>query len=128
MEEDRQRPHQERDDEHVRERQRVERVGDRDRADQQRAAEVGRDHRLPLAGAAVGPGAGMQGEEEVRQQLGRDEIAHLRGVRVEHEDGDERERDQADLVADQRHGLAEPEAPEHPALAQERRDQHGRGD
>ena len=69
----------------------------------------------------------MQGEEEVRQQLGGDEVAHLGGVRVEHEDGDERQGDQADLVAEQRHGLAEPEAPEHPALAQERRDHHGRG-
>jgi hypothetical protein len=128
VEEDRQRPHQERDDEHVRERQRVERVRDRDRAEQQRAAEIGRDHRSPLAGAAVGPGTGVQREEEVRQQLGGDEVAHLRRVRVEDEDRDERERDQAHLVADQRHGLAGPEAPEGRALAQKPWNQHGRAD
>jgi hypothetical protein len=54
----------------------------------------------------------VEGEEEVGGELGGDEIAHLRGARVEDEDGDERERDQADLVADERDGLAGPEDPE----------------
>ena len=112
VEEHAQRPHQERDDEHVRDRQRVERVGERERGDQERAADVGRDHRLPPAAAAVDPGAGVEREEEVRRELGRDEVAHLGRVRVEHEHGDERQRDQADLVADERDGLPEPEAPE----------------
>ena len=124
---DAQRPHQERDDEHVRERERVECVGDRDRADQERAAEVGCDHDLPLAGALVGPGARVEREEEVRRELGGDEIAHLGGIRVERQDGDERQGDQADLVAEQRDGLAEPETAELRVLAQEGRHHHGGG-
>ena len=120
-------PHQERDDEHVRERERVECVRDRDRPDQERAAEVGRDHDPPLARAAVGPGARVEREEEVRRELGGDEIPHLGRARVEGQDGDERQGDQADLVAEQRDGLTGPEAPELAVLTQERRHPH-RGD
>ena len=56
---------------------------------------------LALPRAAVGPGAGVQREEQVRRELGGDEVAHLRRVRVEDEDGHERERDQADLIPEQ---------------------------
>ena len=107
------------------ERQRVECVGDGDRADQDRPAEVGHDHDLPLARALVGPGARVEREEEVRRELGCDEIAHLGGIRVERQDGDERQGDQADLVAEQRDGLAEPETAELRVLAQEGRHHHG---
>jgi hypothetical protein len=60
VEEHAQRPHQERHDEHVRERECVEGVRERERADQGRPAEVGGDHDLPFARAAVGPGACVQ--------------------------------------------------------------------
>ncbi len=67
----------------------------------------------------------MEREEQVGRELGGDEVAHLRRVRVEDEDRRERERDQADLVPEQRRGLPEPEAPEPRVLAQERRHHHG---
>ena len=43
----------------------------------------------------------MEGEEKVRRELGGDEISHLGGARVESQDGDERQRDHADLVAEE---------------------------
>jgi hypothetical protein len=101
LEEHAQRPDQERDDEHVRERERVERVRGRERAEQERAAKVGRDHRLPLSPSAVGPSARVEREEQVGRELGGDEVAHLRRARVEGEDRDEWQRDQADLIAEQ---------------------------
>ena len=124
LEEDAQRPHQERHDEHVRERKRVERVGDRDRADRKGAADIGRDHDRASSVTLVGPGARVEREEQVRRELGGDEISHLGGVRVERQDGDERHRDQTDLVAEQRDRLAEPEPPELRVLAQEGRHHH----
>ena len=69
----------------------------------------------------------MEGEEQVRSELGGDEVSHLRGGRVERQHGDERQGDHADLVAEQRDALTEPEAAELRVLAQESRNQHGRG-
>lgn len=109
----------------MRERERVECVGDREQAEQERATEVGPDHRLSLSGASIGPGACVEREEQVGRQLGGDEVAHLRRVRVEDEDRHKRERDQADLIPEQRCGLTEPEAPEARVLAQEGRHHHG---
>ena len=60
LEQHAQSPHQKRHDEHVGEREGVERVGDRDRADHERTAEIGCDHDLPLARALVGPGARVE--------------------------------------------------------------------
>ena len=82
---------------------------------------------LPLPLAPVDPSPRVEREEEVRCELGGDEISHLGGARVEREDGDERQRDQADLVAEQRDRLAEPEAPEARVLAQEGRHDHDGG-
>ena len=56
----------------------------------------------------------------MREQLGRDEEAHLRRRRVQGEDGHEREREQGDLVADLRDRLRGPELQEL-GLAEERR-------
>ena len=67
----------------------------------------------------------VQREEQVGRELGCEEIAHLRGVRVEDEHRDERERDERHLVADERCGVAEPETPETLVLAQEGRHEHG---
>ena len=103
----------------LRHRERVERVGERDRADEQEPTEVGRDHRLPPPPAPVDERTGVEGEEQVRHERGGAEVAHLRGVRIEHEHRRQRQCDGADLVAEERDSLAEPEAAE-PRLAQER--------
>src|SRR5438552_1678698 len=54
----------------------------------------------------------MQREEQVREQLCSAEEAHLRGARVQREHPDERQRDQRNLVAEERDRLADPEAAE----------------
>ena len=127
LEEDAQRADQERDDEHVRERERVERVGERQRAEQGGPAEVGGDHDVPLPLAPVGPGPRVERQEEVRCELCGDEVSHLGGARVEGQDGDERQGDHADLIAEQRDRLAEPETAELRVLAQEGRHHHAGG-
>ena len=58
----------------------------------------------------VRPGADVDREEEVRDELGGAEQAHLRGVGVEGEDGEQRDRQQRDLVAEERDRLPGPEA------------------
>src|SRR4051812_46905179 len=63
----------------------------------------------------------MQRKEQVRKESGGPEVAHLRRARVQCEDGREGQRDQRDLVAEERDGLSEPEAAE-VALAQHRGD------
>ena len=117
-------PHSECHHQHVREREGIERVREWERGDQECAADVGRDHDLSPAAAPVDPRARVEREEEVGRQLGREEVAHLCRVRVEREHGDERERNQRHLVADERHGVPEPEAPETQIVAQEGRHQH----
>ena len=76
---------------------------------------------VDAASSAVDPRAGVKGEEQVRRQLGGDEVAHLGGVRVQDEDGCEWDRDQRDLVAEERDRLGEPEAPEDEVLPEKRR-------
>ena len=127
-EEDRHRPHEEGDDVQLLDRQRVERVRERNRHEQCGAGEVGEDHRPAPVPPPVHPGAGVEREEEVRHELGGDEVAHLLRVRVEHEDRGQRDRDQRDLVAEERDRLARPDAPENEVLAQDARDEalHGR--
>jgi hypothetical protein len=61
---------------------------------------------------AVDPGAGVQREEQVREQHRRAEVAHLRGARVQHEHAYQRQGDQRRLVAEERDRLAHPEAAE----------------
>ena len=124
VEEDAQRSRQERDDVELRPGQVAERVGDRDRADQQRPADVGREHHVPAAAAAVDPGAGVQGEDQVRDQVGRRQRAHLARGRVEGQDGGQRQRDRRDLVAEQRNRLPDEETAKVGVGAEERR-QHG---
>ena len=122
-EEDRHRPDEEGDDVQLLDRQRAERVRERNRHEQCGAGEIGEDHRLPPAPAPVDPGARVEREEEVRHELGGDEVAHLLRVRVEHEDRGQRDRDQRDLVAEERDRLARPDAPEDEVLAQHARDE-----
>ena len=54
----------------------------------------------------VQPDAGRQREQQVRQQPDRQQRAHLRRVRAQHEDGDKRQAELRDLVAEDRDGLA----------------------
>ena len=123
---DAQRSHQERDDDHVRERERVERVGERQidpiSAARPRSVAI-MMCRFRSRWSAQAPA--WSDEEEVRHELGGDEVSHLGGAGVERQHGDERQRDQADLVAEQRDCLAEPEAAELRVLAQEGRHHHG---
>src|SRR5262249_16483029 len=58
------------------------------------------------------PLAGVEREEQVRNERRRRQVAHLRGVRVQLEHGDERQGEQRDLVAEERDRLACPEAAE----------------
>ena len=118
-EEDRHRPHEEGNDVQLLDRQRVDRIGERNRHEQGGAGEVGEDHRLPPATAAVDPGTGVEREEQVRHELGGHEVAHLLRVRVQHEDRGQRDREQRDLVAEERDRLARPDAPEDEVLAQD---------
>jgi hypothetical protein len=60
-------------------------------------------------------------KEEVGDELGSAEEAHLRGAGVEGEDSEQRDRQQRDLVAEERDRLPGPEPPEVEVLAQEGR-------
>ena len=119
MEENRHAPDDERDDVELLDPERVERVGERNRRDRRGSAEVAHDHQHPAAAATVDPRPGVQREEQVRDELRRDQIAHLRRVRVQHEHGGERDGDHRDLVAEERDRLAEPEPAEDEIPAQE---------
>ena len=54
----------------------------------------------------------MEREEQVRHERGRAQVAHLGRARMQHENRRERQREQADLIAEQRDRLPEPETPE----------------
>ena len=62
------------------------------------APEVGDDHRLAPPPPAIDPGAGVQGEEEARDQRCRSQVAHLGRVRMKRENADEWQCDQRDLI------------------------------
>ena len=89
------------------------------------AADVGDEHHLPTAGAPVDPAAGVEREDEVRDERDRRQCAHLPGGRVEREHRRQRKCDQRDLVADERYRLADEVAAEVRVLAEQRR-QHRR--
>ena len=76
------------------------------------AAEVGDEHQAPAARLTVGPGARVQGEQEVRRQADGGEEPHLRGAGVERQDREQRYGEEGDLVAEQGDRLAAPESPE----------------
>jgi hypothetical protein len=82
--------------------------GQRDRADDRAAAEVGPHHERP-APAPVGPHAGRQCEQQRRQVARRLEDAHLRGRGVEGDHGREGQRDERQLPAQQGRAEARPE-------------------
>ena len=85
VEEHAQRAGAEGDDVELRPGEVAERVRDRDGDDQQRAQDVRRQHQLPSAAPPVDPGPGVQGEEQVGDQIERRQHAHLPGRRVEGE-------------------------------------------
>ena len=111
-EEDAESTGEERDEVELREGQRVECVRDRDRPEQNGAPQVGGDHRLPAEAPAIDQRTGVQRKEQVRDERGRAQVAHLSRAGVQHEDRSEGQREQRDLVAEQRDRLAEPETAE----------------
>ena len=119
VEEHGQRAREEGDGVELRQREDVERVGERDRSDERRPPEVARDHHAAAARHPVEPDTCREREEQVREERRRGEQAHLSGAGVEHEHGDERQREEGDLVAQERHRGREPEVAE-TALPKER--------
>ncbi len=107
-EEDAERAEGEGDDVEERHRQHPEGGGDGDAEEQHGAAEVGDDHERAAAAAAVGPGAEVDREEEIGRHLDRRQEPHLLGVGVEREDGEQRHREEGDLVAEERDRLPLP--------------------
>ena len=100
----------------------VERVRDRHARDHECAPEVRADHLPAPAATAVDPGARVEREEQVREEAGRGQVAHLGSAGIEHQHGRERQSDQRDLIADQRDRVRGEEAPELAVLPQERGD------
>ncbi len=70
---------------------------------------LGRDQHAPPPRPRINEDAEEQREEQVRRQAGGAEQAHLRRRRVERQHGEEREREQCDLVAEDRDRLAAPQ-------------------
>ena len=102
--------------------QQVEHVRDRDRRDHARSTDIGSDHRPTPVPVPIDPCAGVQGEEEVRGECERRQVSHLSCIGVECEHCDERQREERDLVAEQRDGVRSPVAAEDLALAEQLRD------
>ena len=96
---------------------------DRDARDERGPAEIGRDHQPAPAADAVQPDAGRQREQQVREQAHRREQAHLGRIRAQCQDGDERQPELGDLIAEDRDRLAEPEPAEVGGVEKQRRDE-----
>ena len=101
VEEDGQGAVDEADDEQLPDRQHPELVGDRDRQERDRSAEVAEDEdQAPRQ--AIDPRAGREREQQERQELDRPQQGDLVRRRIQQEDGDDRDRDEADLRPEQR--------------------------
>ena len=61
---------------------------------------------------AIEPHAGRQREQQVRQEPDRGQRPHLGRIGAEGQDGDQRQPELGDLVAEDRDRLAEPQPPE----------------
>ena len=89
-------------------------VCDGDGGDEERAADVGGDHDVSTVPPPIHPDTGDEGENEVWRKPGRGQVAHLGRRRVEHEHGEQWQREQRDLVADERDRGRAPVPAEHP--------------
>ena len=96
---DGQRTDDEAHDEQLRQGERSDQIGHGQAADGYRAQDVGDDHQPAASMYAVQPHAGRKREQQVRQEAGRGQKAHLLGVCIEDEDSDDRDRQERDLVA-----------------------------
>src|SRR4029079_3511551 len=112
VEYDRERSRQERNRVELPERERVERIGDRNAGEKAAPRDIGGDHEPASPFHALQPGSCRKREEQVRDEGRCGQVAHLGRVGVQNEHRGERQRDERDLVAEERHGLAEPEIPE----------------
>ena len=120
VEDDRDRPDDERDDEQQLDAEEVGEVRRRDRKDGAGAGNVRDDHQAPPPVDAIEPGAGDDREQQVRQQPRGREQAHLRRRGIEDQHRDDRQRQVRHLVPEHADRLPDPEQPEL-ALAKERR-------
>ena len=111
VEEDRGDADAEADPVHLPDRQRIEKVSNRDGREQQRPRSVtGDENRAPRQ--AVDPDAGRQADEEKRQKLGRRQRGDLERARINDIDGRERQGKLADLRAELADSLGRPELEE----------------
>ena len=111
VEEDREAAREEADDVELPQRDRVERVRDRDAEKQQAARHIGGDqNRAPRQ--AVDPDTCRKRQEEERRELDRPERRHLERARVEDQDRDERDRQLRDDRAELADRLAGPQLQE----------------
>ncbi len=101
----------ERDDEQLDERERTERVGDRNGAEREHPPDVGRHHH-PAAPDPVDPDACGQPDDEEGRGRRRGEERHLEGGGVQRADGEEGDGEKAHLGAELAHRLAPPEQAE----------------
>ena len=101
VEEHRKRAREERDRVELPECERVEGVRDRDAGEEPGSRQVGGDHQPAPPLDALEPGARGQREEEMRDELRGGQVAHLRGVGVQHQHRGERQGDQRDLIAEE---------------------------
>ena len=88
--------------------QRAEQGGDRNRAEQERAAEVGEDQD-GSAPQTVDPDAGEQAEQQERREFEGAQQPHLARRRVEHQRRRQRNGQQTDLAAKARNRLPSPQ-------------------
>ena len=79
VEEHGERPGEEGDRIELHERERIQRVGERNRGGERRPPQVGRDHDPASARDPVEPDAGRKREEEMREERGRAQEPHLPG-------------------------------------------------
>jgi len=77
-----------------------ERIGNGHRRDQHSAPDVCREHHLAPAASTVDPDAGVQREDQVRDQCHGQQRAHLCRARVQCEHRGQWQRDQRHLVAE----------------------------
>ena len=87
-------PSNERDGVELPDRQYAQPVRDRDRGQRQRASEIAEDQDRTTP-QPVDPDSGRQREEEERQELDRGQRRDPEGALLEHEDRDERQRQEA---------------------------------
>jgi hypothetical protein len=113
IEEHRARAYDDRNDDQLRETERVCPGCERNRDQREAAGDIGDDHRAP-ARPAVDQDPGGQPQQRVRRKLGCFQQSNLKGGRMHPEDGDRGQGERADRGTEDARGLARPEPVELP--------------